>query len=90
MTDWTPEQLADQRRICECDHFKNTHASGQGNCLFAQLQAVNGYPGEAEFPCQAFVEDKTKTAAHADRVAEARAKLKGIRTKIAQDRIREN
>lgn len=90
MTDWTPEQLADQKRICECDHFKNTHASGQGKCLFAQLQAVNGYPGEAECPCKAFIEDKKKTSAHTDRVAEARAKLKRIRTKIAQDEIRKN
>jgi hypothetical protein len=64
MSDWTPEQLADQKRICECDHLKNTHGSGQGKCLFAQLQAVNGYPGEAECPCKAFVEDKAKTAAY--------------------------
>jgi hypothetical protein len=55
MADWTPEQLADQKRICECDHFKNTHASGQGKCLFAQLQAANGYPGEPECPCKKFV-----------------------------------
>ena len=63
MPDWTPEQIADQNRLCECDHFKNTHASGHGKCLFAQLQAVNGYPGEAECTCQAFIEDKDKTAA---------------------------
>jgi hypothetical protein len=25
---------------------------------------VNGYPGESECPCQAFVEDKAKTAAY--------------------------
>lgn len=90
MTDWTPEQLADQKKICECNHFKNTHSGGQWKCLFDQLQKVNGYPGEAECPCQAFIEDKKKTSANIDRVAEAKAKLNRITKKIAQDRIREN
>lgn len=55
MSDWTPEQLADQKRICECDHFKNTHSGGQWKCLFDQLQKVNGYPGEPECLCEKFV-----------------------------------
>lgn len=61
MADWTPEQLADQKRFCGCGHLKNTHASGEGKCLFAQLQKVNGYPGEAECLCETFVEDVEKT-----------------------------
>lgn len=62
MSGWTPEQIADQDRLCGCGHFKNTHASGHGKCLFAQLQAANGYPGEPECPCQTFVENKDKTS----------------------------
>ena len=79
MPDWTPEQLADQDRLCGCDHFKNTHAGGQGKCLFAQLQAVNGYPGAPECPCQAFVEDEAKTAAYRAQRDRQKAHKKGIR-----------
>lgn len=70
MSDWTPEQIADQDRLCGCDHFKNTHVLGQGKCLFAQLQAAYGYPGEPECSCQTFVENKDKTRAFLSRRAE--------------------
>ncbi len=62
MPDWTPEQLADQDRLCRCGHFKNCHVKGLDKCIFAKLQEVNGYPGEPECPCEAFIEDKAKTA----------------------------
>lgn len=77
MPNWTPEQIADQTRLCYCDHLKNTHAGGHGKCLFAQLQAAYGYPGEPECPCQAFVEDEAKTSQY--RAQRERQQMKGIR-----------
>lgn len=75
MGNWTPEQIADQDRLCGCDHFKNTHASGEGKCLFAQLQAVNGYPRELECPCQVFVENREKTTAFIEKREDIKRKL---------------
>lgn len=79
MADWTPEQIADQTRLCHCDHLKNTHASGLGKCLFSKLQAAYGYPGEPECPCQAFVEDEAKTAAYRAQRERQREQMNGIR-----------
>lgn len=63
MADWTPEQLADQNRICQCKHFKNTHERGTARCCFGALQRAYGYD-DTDCPCQAFVEDAAKTAAY--------------------------
>lgn len=53
MSDWTPEQLADQKAICGCGHFKNTHAQGEASCLFSQIQAAYGFVSP-ECPCRRF------------------------------------
>lgn len=73
MTD--PGQIADQDRLCGCEHFKNTHAKGIGRCLFAKVQETNGYPGEPECPCETFVEDPEKTAAFLKRRADIQQRL---------------
>lgn len=54
MADWTPEELADQKRVCECTHLKNSHVNGEGVCVFAKLQAAYGYK-DPECPCKSFV-----------------------------------
>lgn len=63
MGNLTPEQIADQDKLCRCGHFKNCHVKGLERCIFAKLQEVNGYPGEDECPCEGFVLDLPKTMA---------------------------
>lgn len=55
MADWTPEELADQRAICECRHFKNTHANGGGACAFGPIQRAYGF-NDPDCSCQEFNE----------------------------------
>lgn len=78
MADRTPEQLADQTRLCRCNHLKNTHANGEGKCLFAQLQAAYGYPDDPECPCQMFIEDTARTEAYRAELERMRHGMKGI------------